>query len=502
MIDNNIKDIRISLEQKDENNLFTSKTPDDLFLAHKIDKNPRYYQINAVFKLNYYLLKGFKRILMILPTGTGKTLLSKLIVMAKDIRKTLGFEDGKKIRVLFIANKHRLLRQAVMEFASCTDIELIPQSAFSNVPQHIIDQGWDITFIDEAHHEAMMSIQKLLEELGNIPIIGFTATPERGDSILIKFEKFIVPISKREAILGGYISEPGINTVIDTGKVDKTKLAISLVKNYKHCMGNTIVFFKTNKECEKFFIWCKNENIPAMWLNAQSTEKELDEGLDQLSKGKIHFLINCKKIDEGIDVLNCTDVILARSFSSKAEKEQLIGRSIRPDSPSVIWEFQNPYLNKVESVNVIGSYKFRRLLYIQNNIWHDNIIEGEDKAWGYGEKLRYEYIKRNLGYDPRIEDEESSIIRKKEQTLEDEKYEIIPKEGFRYSYRDEIDPQDIFKKVCVDSFIGTNKTQETPKITRRIIYNTVSEELKAHVLNCSKSELILIAKDLRKRGLI
>lgn len=473
--------IEVSLNKEDCLDLFNSKNPMPLELSHRIDKVPRYYQINGIYKFNYLLEQGYKRMLFIMPTGTGKTLQSKLCVLSKDVRKTMGWENKKKIRVLFIVHKHRLLRQAVYEFANCGDIELITQSAFTDVPQHVIDEGWDITFIDEAHHEAMMSIQSLLDQLGDIPIVGFTANPNRGDNLLVKFEKFIMPISKQEAISEGFISEPGVNTVVDTGKNDKTDIIISLVNKYRHCMGNTIVFFKTNKECEVFHDWCIKNNISSKWLNSTSTENDLDQALDDLSEGKIQFLINCKKVDEGIDVLNCTDVILARKFGTKSEKEQLIGRAIRPDTPCTVWELINPYLNNVvEATQVIGSYRFQRLIYIENGEWNDMLIKGEDKTWGQGEQLRFEYIKQNLGFDPRFETLEESLALKQQTS----------KTHYDLDHRsNDIDDTQ-------------NVLSEKKKITRRIIYDAVSHSMKEDVKKMGKEDLISLAKILIKAGKI
>lgn len=505
------KNISISLRQQDDLDMFNSKEPQPLALAHKVDKTPRYYQINGIRKLNHYLTEGFKRILFIMPTGTGKTLMSKLSVLSSDVRKTLGLEHKKKIRVLFIVHKNRLLRQAAQEFANCADIELITQSAFQHVPQHVIEEGWDVTFIDEAHHEAMMSIQKLLDELGNIPIIGFTANPDRGDNLLVKFEKFIMPISKADAIEEGFISQPGVNTVVDTGGLDKTDLVISLVKNYHKHMGNTIVFFKTNKECENFYDWCCENGIHSMWLNTNSTEKMLDDGLDMLSRGDIQFLINCKKVDEGIDVLNCTDVILARQFGTKSEKEQLIGRAIRPDTPCTVWELQNPYSDSVEAIQVIGSYRFRRLLYIQNKTWHDSLFEGVDNEWGLASELRFEHIKRNLGYDPRVETEEEALARKKQEGEEDIQEEHTPTGGFLVSHHAELNNdslvhheiptcQPVDKPKIRDIPTIEEVTKPKQKVTRRLIWEVVEDNLKPFIKNMPKEDLIMLAKRLKKEG--
>lgn len=505
------QEISISLRQADALDLYNSKEPEPLPLIHKTDKTPRYYQINGIRKLNHYLQEGFKRILFIMPTGTGKTLQSKLSVLSLDVRKTLNLEKKKKIRVLFIVHKNRLLRQAAQEFANCPDIELITQSAFQAVPQHVIEEGWDITFIDEAHHEAMMSIQKLLDELGNIPIIGFTANADRGDSLLVKFEKFIMPISKADAISEGFISQPGVNTIVDTGTLDKTDIVISLVKNYHKHMGNTIVFFKTNSECERFYDWCCENGIYSTWLNTNSSEKMLDDALDMLSRGQIQFLINCKKVDEGIDVMNCTDVILARHFGTKSEKEQLIGRAIRPDTPCTVWELQNPYSDSVEAIHVIGSYRFRRLLYIKNNQWHDSLFEGVDNEWGFASEIRFDYIKRNLGYDPRVETEDEAIERKRKEGEEDIKVEVKNENGFLVSHHKELNSDSVVhhdaptcnvveKEHSIREAPVSEAPVSKPKITRRVIWEVVEDELKPFIKNMPKDDLIALAKRLKKEG--
>jgi superfamily II DNA/RNA helicase len=339
-----------------------------------------------------------------------------------------------------------------------------------------------------------MSIQKLLDDLSNIPMIGFTANPDRGDSLMVKFEKFIMPISKADAIEEGYISEPGINTVVDTGTVDKSKLAIDLVSKYRKHMGNTIVFFKTNKECETFFDWCESQGISAQILHTNSTEKNLDDALDNLSKGHIQFLINCKKVDEGIDVLNCTDVILARQFKTKSEKEQLIGRAIRPDTPCTVWEFQNPYYDSVEAIQVIGSCRFRRLLNIYKGEWEETLFDGFDADWGLASEKRFEYIQRNLGYDPRIETEEEALLRKSESGKKELENEIVPEGGFIVSHLGVIDKEKLDEQKVVE------KKQQ--KITKRMLFNASDDETKKIFKTLNNQELKDLAKKLRKEGKI
>jgi superfamily II DNA or RNA helicase len=352
------------------------------------DKEPRYYQLNAVNAVADYLEQGYKRIEVLGPTGCGKTITSKLIAMSKRVRAAIGCADKPVLRVLFVSNRHRLNRQAQEEYAHCESVEIIPQSAMSNIPQSVIDQGWDITFIDESHHEAMMSIQLLLKTLINHPIIGFTADNQRNDGMLCKFDRTVLMITEAEAAEKGFIEKVGINTIIDYDSPDKAQLGIDLVKEYGQSMGNTIVFFRTEKEVHKFHRGMLEMGYTSEFLDKTSSEKDLDAALDRLSTGEIKFLVNCQKVGEGIDTPNCTDVMLMRHFNSRAEKKQYIGRAIRNDSPCQAWEIMNPLADNITAKQCVGMVKFERLIYKHKSQWFEEMLSGEDAAWGQMDALR------------------------------------------------------------------------------------------------------------------
>ena len=351
-------------------------------------KVARYYQVEAAEQVADYLRKGFTRIEVKMPTGSGKTLTSKLIALSKEVREAIGCGHKEKIRILFLSHRHRLNRQAIEEFLSCESVELIPHSAFSKIPDHIIEQGWDMTFIDECHHEAMLSVQMLLNKLIEHPIIGFTADDERGDGVLCKFERVVCPITEAEAAERGFIEKAGINTVLDTGGTNKVAVALDIIDNYSHCMGNTIVFFRTSTEVREFSKGLKKRGLTSAVLDEKSTESHMDKALNKLSTGKIQYLINCQKIGEGVDVPNCTDVMLMRNFNSKAEKKQYIGRAIRIDSPCGVWELMNPLTDSIAASECVGGIKYERLIYKRKGEWLERMITGVDTTWGEMSKLR------------------------------------------------------------------------------------------------------------------
>jgi len=352
--------------------------PERIATSIVLSKVPRYYQTNAVHTAIDYLEVGFRRLLYVSPTGTGKTLLSKLTATSIKLREMLGINEkirnnpDYKVRVLFIAGQQRLLRQAIEEFEECGDIEFIAHSAFQDVPDEVIAQGWDMTFIDEAHHEAMTSIQRLLDVVQEKPIFGLTATPDRGDGLLLKFERFIFPITKEQAIRRKFIATPSINSIVDTSGTNKLAIAKEVIELYYDQMGQTIVYFKTQKECEEFRDFCDASGYSAFWLQGDAN---MDEILEDFSNGVFKLLLNCQKLGEGVDILNCTDVLLARQFKSRGEKEQYVGRAIRPDSTCTVWEFINPFKDNVPTKSLFPVVHYHKLIYKQHGKWHEKIIE-------------------------------------------------------------------------------------------------------------------------------
>jgi superfamily II DNA or RNA helicase len=377
-----------------QSTFFDNEYTSPLLLAESISKQPRYYQANATHSVATALLEGHTRICVKSPTGTGKTLISKLVALSKSVRNAAQLPqaviDGtEKLRVLYISNKHRLNRQAVEEYAENDSLEIIPQSAFSGIPQDVIEAGWHFTFVDECHHEAMMSIQYLLDDLKDRPLIGFTAEDKRGDGLVIKFSKMIVAISEREAAERGFNEKAGINSIVDFSGTDKTPLARKLMEKYASYAGNGILFFRTEKEVLAITATLKRMGFKAASLTGKDSEAEMDRQLNRLSSGEIQFIVNCQRIGEGIDAANITDVFLFRTFNSFAEKKQFIGRAIRPDSPCAVWEVINPLMDSVQAKDCVGLSKYERLLYLDDNEeWVEEMVSGDDPTWGQMSQLR------------------------------------------------------------------------------------------------------------------
>lgn len=357
------------------------------------DKEVRWYQIAARTQVEDELLHNPKaRILVVLPTGAGKTITSGLIFSSPTVRRALGVKPGENLRLLFIAHKHRLLTQAEQAYAAAEGVEFIEQSAFSDLPPDLLEKGWHITCLDEAHHEAMSTIQYHLEQLGDKPIIGLTATPDRADGCVIKFDNIINTISREQAVAEGWLAPTRIHTFVDVPSKDKTDVLTDILTNYAHEMGKTMIFVKTKKEVKSITLMLGKLGYIATGILDQK-EKELDIILNKFSEGHIQFIVNCAKINEGVDVVGCTDVILGRQFGSYSQLNQVIGRAARPDSDCNVWELINPLSGtNLDTTVVVGTPEYHRLIAKQQGTWiereFDYVTHKTNKQLGIASGLR------------------------------------------------------------------------------------------------------------------
>lgn len=334
------------------------------------EKNLRWYQIACRNATIAAIARGEKRVLIELPTGAGKTITVASTIGDPMMMKALGIADqNRKLRVLFVAHKHRLLTQAEQTFADAYNVELIIQSMFTPIPQSVIDAGWDICVLDEAHHEACASFQYQLEKLGDYPVIGLTATKDRADGCLIKFDAIINPISREQAVAEGWLAKTKLNTIVDVPSKDKIAILTRLLEQYSAQMTQTMVFVKTKKEVTAITNVLLSLGHTAVGILSQ-TESQLNTLLNQFSNKEVQFLVNCNRVNEGVDVVGCEHVVLGRQFGSYPQLNQVIGRAARPDSECNVWELINPLSGRnLDTSIIVGTPETHRLISMERGEW-------------------------------------------------------------------------------------------------------------------------------------
>lgn len=357
------------------------------------DKSLRWYQVAARNAVAVNLTAGKKRILIVLPTGAGKTATIASSMSYQPIRDALGITNGRKMRVLFVAHNHRLLTQAEQTFAECNNVELILQSMFSDLTPELIEAGWDVCVLDESHHESCSSFQYQLDKLGERPIVGLTATPDRPDGCLLKFDVIINPISREHAVEEGYLAPTKIHSFVDVPSKDKIGMLTDMFENFGHQMGQTLVFVKTKKEVQAITTTLTNLGYTAVGLLSQN-DREMDEVLNNFSAGNVQFVVNCSRISEGVDVKGCTGVVLGRQIGSYPLLNQIIGRAARVDVPECnVWELVNPLSSyNLDTTTIVGTPELHRLVSKEGGKWverhFDYISHRTNKQLGIASGVR------------------------------------------------------------------------------------------------------------------
>lgn len=177
--------------------------------VYTMDITPYSYQQEILDKLEAERkVRGYHRNLVVAATGTGKTVISAL-----DYKRFRKQNPDKPCRLLFVAHREEILKQSMYTFrAVLKDANFGEMFVGSYKPESIdnlfisiqtfnsqsftektTSDFYDYIIVDEFHHAAAPTYQKLLSYYNPQILLGLTATPERmdGKSILPYFNNRI-----------------------------------------------------------------------------------------------------------------------------------------------------------------------------------------------------------------------------------------------------------------------------------------------------------------------
>ena len=185
----------------------------------------RKYQETGIERLRETLRKGFKRPIMAMPTGAGKS-----IVFGQIIANVI--ENGK--RVLWLVHRRNLVYQ--MQDVLETHFDIHPGIIMAGIPtdtekpvqlctiqtyrrriqmddpqynQFFIDA--DVVLVDEAHRSVSQTYQEVLSLYKDKIIIGCTATPMRADG------------RGMEEVYDSIVDIVGVNDLTEQGFLSKAR---------------------------------------------------------------------------------------------------------------------------------------------------------------------------------------------------------------------------------------------------------------------------------------
>lgn len=303
--------------------------------------------------------EGYRKTLLVLPTGCGKT------VVFSSVTEN---QVNKGHRVLIMAHRGELLDQAadklkeasgldsVLEKAESTSLgsflpvtvgsvqSLAQEKRLARFPNNYFQ---DI-IVDEAHHCLSDSYKRVLDHFPDANILGVTATPDRGDMKNLGefFDSKAYEYSMTEAIREGYlcpikaqmipleldIADVGISSgdfsAGEIGHALEPYLHQIAAEMANYCHGRkTVVFLPLIATSQKFCAMLNDAGLRAAEVNGNSDDRS--EVLADFEAGKYDVLCNSMLLTEGWDCPSVDCIVVLRPTKIRSLYQQMVGRGMR-----------------------------------------------------------------------------------------------------------------------------------------------------------------------------
>lgn len=327
----------------------------------------RDYQEYAISLVRNKFATGHKRVLLVLPTGSGKS-----IILGHMARRCL--DRGNKL--LALMHRRQLVEQLSGRFQDCgvnssqimagisanldSYCQIATVQTYSRrikLPSIWSDKSdWhinaDVLFIDEAHHILSKTYQNVLNEYHGKYVVGVTATPILASGVGLGnyFDTLVQPITIKRLIENNYLV-PAVYYGLDfpdlsdlkivagdyervglDKKMNNLKIIGDVFENWIRICGDkkTMIFAVNVKHSKALAIEFNKRGISAEHLDAHNNDDDRSETIDRFRNGKIQVICNVGLYTEGTDIPEIEAIVLARPTRSLGLHLQMLGRGARP----------------------------------------------------------------------------------------------------------------------------------------------------------------------------
>ncbi len=337
---------------------------DDIDTNIQVLFQPRGAQIEALYALEDSRAEGAAKGLVQAATGVGKTYLA-------------AFDSVKYSRVLFVAHREEILKQAAVSFKNVrrsddygffygkrkdTDKSVIFASVATLGRAEYLKQEYfpkdyfDYIVIDEFHHAVNEQYRKIVNYFTPKFMLGLTATPERMDGKNIyEICDYNVPyeISLKEAINKGMLVPFHYYGVYDDtdysklhlvkGRYDERELTEIYRNNgrryeliYKHYMKcrskRALGFCCSRQHAEEMAAEFCKRGIASVAVYSHSDgefSEDREKAIQKLKKQEVNVIFSVDMFNEGVDIASVDLVMFLRPTESPVVFLQQLGRGLR-----------------------------------------------------------------------------------------------------------------------------------------------------------------------------
>ena len=323
----------------------------DLFQRVEQPKELRPHQVKAIQMLRESVANGNRRVVVSMPTGSGKT-----VTAATIIKGAL----AKGNRVIFTAPAVSLIDQTVRAFEAegiydigvmqanhprTNPLAKVQVASVQTLARREIPYA-ALNIVDEAHIRAKV-IEQLMDERSDVVFIGLSATPW-AKGMGLRWHDLVTPITISELIDQGYLSRftayapdvPDLSGVkVKTG--DYVESGLEAVMGDAKLMGSVVSTWFERGEDRPTLCFCVNRahaselaaqferhGIATAYVDAHTDRIERQIINQRFSDGEVRIICSVRTMTTGVDLpVSC--IIDAAPTKSEMLHVQKIGRGLR-----------------------------------------------------------------------------------------------------------------------------------------------------------------------------
>lgn len=330
----------------------------------------RDYQQDALEALRREMRAGHQRIILQALTGLGKTVMASAMIQ--------GAASKRKV-TLFVAHRRELITQASEKLSGFGvqhglilpgerpgNDEFVYVGTVQSFTARMARGSFDpaevqLIVFDEAHRSAASSYAAMMAAFPKARIIGLTATPTRGDEKGLgdTYTALVQTMTYEEAFERGYLVQPKYyapftpdleNVKTRAGEfveadleaeMNKPSLTGDIVSHYARYARKPdgslrlgIVFAVNVRHSIALAAAFNAAGILAAHVDGETLTRDRDEIMRQFRAGEVTVLVNVGIATEGLDVPECSAVVLACPTKSVIKHLQTAGRALRPHPES------------------------------------------------------------------------------------------------------------------------------------------------------------------------
>jgi superfamily II DNA or RNA helicase/SAM-dependent methyltransferase/SOS-response transcriptional repressor LexA len=353
---------------------------------------PTEIQQAALAALHETRQQGFRRGVVVLATGLGKTWLAAFDAAQVNAR-----------RVLFVAHREEILAQAAATFVRirprarvgyymgrnrdaevdvlCASVQTLGRAEHL---ERFSAQHFDYVVIDEFHHAAAATYRRLLGHFAPAFLLGLTATPDRTDQsdiLSLCDDNLVFTRNLFEGIQAKLLSPFHYHGILDesvdyrevpwrNGRFDPEELSnkLATLARARHAIrewrsraqNRTLAFCVSLRHAEYMASQFQKAGISSAAVYAGSPLGRA-QALEQLRDGQLSVVFSVDLFNEGVDLPGIDTVMMLRPTESKILFLQQLGRGLRLSDEKthlVILDFignHQSFLQKPQALFGVGS---------------------------------------------------------------------------------------------------------------------------------------------------